>query len=72
MGAHMARNLVKAGHRVIVHDKESAPVEELRQSGAEVATNPAHVAEQSKHVITMLPSSPHVREVYAGENGIFK
>eukprot|EP00118_Oscarella_pearsei_P007629 m.37966 g.37966 ORF g.37966 m.37966 type:complete len:316 (+) comp32487_c0_seq5:58-1005(+) len=72
MGAHMARNLVKGGRRVLIHDKFSDPVEELRKEGAEVANSPSEVAEKTKQIITMLPSSPHVREVYAGQNGILK
>lgn len=38
--------------------------------GAKKASNPAEVASLSKHVITMLPSSPHVKDVYLGKDGI--
>jgi 3-hydroxyisobutyrate dehydrogenase-like beta-hydroxyacid dehydrogenase len=31
-----------------------------------VAKNPKEVAAQVQHVITMLPSSPHVQQVYSG------
>jgi 3-hydroxyisobutyrate dehydrogenase len=44
-------------------------VDELLAKGATAAASPAEVAKQVDSVVTMLPSSPHVREVY--ETGIF-
>jgi 3-hydroxyisobutyrate dehydrogenase len=71
MGAWMARNLLKSGRRVIVHDKLSEPVDKLKSDGADVAGSPAEVAAAAKQIVTMVPSSPHVREVYYGSKGIF-
>ena len=34
------------------------------------ASSPAGVARLASTIVTMLPSSPHVKEVYLGENGI--
>lgn len=39
-------------------------------AGAKAAKTPAEVAAQCQVVITMLPSSPHVQEVYLGDHGI--
>jgi len=64
MGAHMARNLIRNGCKLVVHDVNAARVAELKADGAEVAKYPADVAIASKTIITMLPSSPHVRAVY--------
>ena len=36
MGAHMARNLVKAGHSVIVYDLNAEAIQSLKQAGAQV------------------------------------
>ncbi|XP_062519738.1 3-hydroxyisobutyrate dehydrogenase, mitochondrial-like [Corticium candelabrum] len=71
MGAHMARNLLRSGHRVLVHDQLSEPVDKLKAEGADVAGSSAEVAAASQRIVTMVPSSPHVREVYTGANGIF-
>ncbi len=36
------------------------------------ASSPAGVASMASTIVTMLPSSPHVREVYTGEGGILE
>ncbi|MCL2147365.1 MAG: 2-hydroxy-3-oxopropionate reductase [Synergistaceae bacterium] len=70
MGKPMAKNLLKAGKSLIVYDAVSAPIEELVASGAEKAGSPAGVAAATEVIITMLPNSPHVREVVCGKDGI--
>ncbi|KFM57112.1 3-hydroxyisobutyrate dehydrogenase, mitochondrial, partial [Stegodyphus mimosarum] len=72
MGAFMARNLLQKGHCIIVYDVHPEAMTQLVDSGALIAQHPADMAERCDRVITMLPSSPHVQEVYAGENGIFE
>lgn len=71
MGKPMARNLLKAGYSLVVHNRSRAAVDELSREGATVATSPQEVAAQSDVVITMLPDSPDVELVYAGEQGVF-
>lgn len=70
MGSHMAANLLTAGHHLTVHDRNEAVVQAFADRGASIAQTPREVAEASDVVITMLPSSPHVDEVYTGRNGI--
>lgn len=70
MGKPMAKNLVKAGHQLVVNDFNKAAVEELVALGAEAAESNREVAEKCEVVITMLPNSPHVRAVALGENGL--
>ena len=72
MGKPMARNLIRAGYDVVVHNRSPGPVEELSGEGAEAAGGPKEVAQNSDIVITMLPDSPQVREVVAGENGVLE
>lgn len=72
MGRPMALNLIRAGYSLVVYDINPKPVEELRQAGAEVASSPKEVAEKTSVIITMLPNSPHVKEVVFGENGIIE
>jgi 2-hydroxy-3-oxopropionate reductase len=71
MGKPMARNLLKAGYSLVVHNRSRASVEELTKEGAQAATSAQEVAAQSEVVITMLPDSPDVESVYAHDNGIF-
>jgi 2-hydroxy-3-oxopropionate reductase len=71
MGKPMARNLLKAGHSLVVHSRSRAPVNELAKEGAEVAASAEEVAKRVQIVITMLPDSPDVELVYAGEKGVF-
>lgn len=70
MGKPMSKNLVKAGHELVVCDFNASSVEELVALGATSAKNGAEVAAQCDVIITMLPNSPHVRTVALGENGI--
>jgi 2-hydroxy-3-oxopropionate reductase len=72
MGKPMARNLVKAGFELVVHNRSRGAVEELvGESGAvEAAGSPREVGERAKTVITMLPDSPDVRDVVFGADGL--
>lgn len=70
MGKPMARNLLKAGYSLVVHNRSRASVEELGKEGAQPAESPKEVAERSDTIITMLPDSPDVESVYAAELGI--
>ncbi|XP_011441603.2 3-hydroxyisobutyrate dehydrogenase, mitochondrial [Magallana gigas] len=71
MGNHMARNLVSKGYPVLVYDVNTAAVDGLKQAGAKTASNPAEIAANTDRIVTMLPASKHVQEVYTGNNGIF-
>eukprot|EP01111_Echinosteliopsis_oligospora_P010086 TRINITY_DN3079_c0_g1_i1.p1 TRINITY_DN3079_c0_g1~~TRINITY_DN3079_c0_g1_i1.p1 ORF type:complete len:331 (+),score=90.71 TRINITY_DN3079_c0_g1_i1:80-1072(+) len=71
MGAHQASNLLKNGHDVIVLDVNQSSIDKLVSKGATSAKTPKEIAEKAKVIITMLPASQHVREVYCGKDGIF-
>lgn len=68
MGAHMARNLLKGDHTLIVSGKHSVP-EDLR-SRATVVANSAAVAQAADIVIAMVPDTPDVANVLFGEDGV--
>lgn len=72
MGKPMSKNLLKAGYSLIVNDVNKAAVEELAALGAESAGNAREVASRSDVVITMLPNSPHVKQVVLGANGVIE
>src|SRR5919205_47324 len=70
MGRPMARNLMKAGFELVVHNRSRGPVDELAAEGAAAAGSPREVAERAKTVITVLPDSPDVEQVALGEGGL--
>jgi 2-hydroxy-3-oxopropionate reductase len=69
MGRPMAKNLIKAGYKLIVYDK-FAKFDDIVALGAEGASSNKEVASASDIVITMLPNSPHVKEAILGPGGV--
>ena len=52
----MAKNLLDAGHQVLVHDVMPEAVVDLRELGAATAATPSEVASKTSKIVTMLPS----------------
>ncbi len=72
MGKSMARNILKAGFPLVVHNRSRAAVDELVAEGASAAESPAEVAAQVDVVFTNLPDSPDVELVALGPGGIIE
>ncbi|XP_048882656.1 3-hydroxyisobutyrate dehydrogenase b [Brienomyrus brachyistius] len=72
MGRPMAKNLLKQGYPIIATDIFPESCKELQDLGAQIVDCPAEIADKTDRIITMLPSSPNVIEVYTGANGILK
>jgi 2-hydroxy-3-oxopropionate reductase len=72
MGRPMAKNLLKAGHALVVHSRSRGPVDELVDAGAKAGTSPRDVASRCNVLITMLPNSPDVELVALGKEGIIE
>lgn len=72
MGKPMARNILKTGYEVVVHNRSRESVKELVGEGAIEAHSPAEVAKQVDVVFTNLPDSPDVESVALGEKGIIE
>ena len=70
MGAHMARNAMKGGHELVVHDIHRAAAEPHLAAGAKWAASPREVAEATEVVLTSLPGPPEVETVAVGDDGI--
>jgi 2-hydroxy-3-oxopropionate reductase len=62
----MAKNLIKAGHALVVYDVIKANVDNVVKAGAKPGLSAKDVARQCPVVITMLPNSPHVKDGNSG------
>ena len=69
MGQPMARNLIKAGHELIVYNRTRRRAEELAREGAAVAATPAEACVAGV-AISMLADDSAVEEITLGNNGI--
>ena len=72
MGAHMARRLIEAGHRVIVYDTRQEAIGNLAALGAVAARSPAEVADAAETVMASLPTPEVVLKVATGPNGVIE
>ncbi len=72
MGKPMSKNLLKAGYSLVVRDHNAENVAEVVGLGATSADSAKAIAEQSDVIITMLPNSPHVKEVLLGDGGVIE
>jgi 3-hydroxyisobutyrate dehydrogenase-like beta-hydroxyacid dehydrogenase len=70
MGSGMARNLLRAGHEVVVFNRSREKAEALIADGARGADSPADACRASEAVMTMLADDRAVEQVVFGENGI--
>lgn len=68
MGKPMSKNLIAAGHELLVSDLNHDAVVEVVSAGATASDNNT-IASECEMVITMLPNSPQVKAVVCGENG---
>jgi len=72
MGKSIARNILKAGFPLVVHNRSRAAVDELVAEGASAAFSPSEVASQVDVIFTNLPDTPDVEMVALGPGGIIE
>jgi 3-hydroxyisobutyrate dehydrogenase len=70
MGGPMARNLINAGHTLVVNDVVEAATAQHRELGATWAATPAEVASASEVIFTSLPGPAEVEHVALGDDGL--
>lgn len=70
MGRPMARNLTRAGHTVHIHSRTKGRAEELLRDGMQWQDTPALLAGKVEAIVSIVPDSPDVRELYLGDNGV--
>lgn len=68
MGAPMALNLVKAGRQLAVYDLLPAGIAQLTAAGAQSAGSAKDAVAGADIVVTMLPASQHVENLYLRED----
>jgi 3-hydroxyisobutyrate dehydrogenase/2-hydroxy-3-oxopropionate reductase len=66
----MARNLLRAGYVVTVHNRSRGAVERLTAEGALAAESPRQVAESADLVLTCLPAPAASEDVFLGPDGL--
>ena len=72
MGAHMARRLIEAGHKVIVYDTRQEAIGNLAALGGVAARSPKEVADAAETVMVSLPTPDIVLKVATGPDGVIE
>lgn len=70
MGNPMSRNLVKAGHEVIVWNRTKAKADEVLAAGAKWGDSPKEVTENSDIIFTMISNGPTLHRVMFDDDGV--
>jgi len=70
MGGGMARNLLAAGHDVVVWNRSPGRAEALGAAGAHVAASPADVARRAGVVLLCVSDTPDVEDLVHRPDGI--
>src|SRR6476659_7262494 len=72
MGGPMAGHLVDAGFDVIGYNRTRPKIDELIRAGGKGADSIADAVRDADVVAVMVPDSPDVRQVMAGDGGVFE
>ena len=72
MGRPMLKNLLKAGHKVVVYGRNPKKVDACVADGAERAASNREVGSSAEVIFTMVPDGPEVEEVVLGPNGVLE
>ncbi len=70
MGKPMSKNLLKAGHELVVYDIVPERVKEVAAAGAAAGKSSKDVGERTEVIITMLPDGPDVEAAVLGPEGV--
>jgi 3-hydroxyisobutyrate dehydrogenase len=72
MGHSMAGHLLRAGHRLVVHNRTKFKAEPLLAEGAAWADSPKSAAKEADVVFLCLPDTPDVQHVLLGPGGVLE
>jgi len=71
MGGPMAVHLANAGHHVAGYNRSPEKVKPLVDAGGRAAESIAEAVRDAEVICVMVPDSPDVQQVLAGEDGVF-
>lgn len=71
MGSPMAVHLAEAGHQVTAYARTEAKAAPLVAAGGRAAASIADAVKGAEVICLMVPDSPDVQDVLAGEDGVF-
>lgn len=72
MGRPIAKNLLRAGCSLTIFARRDPVKEEMKASGAEIASSPAELAKDCKIILLLVTGSDAVKELLFSPNGIVK
>ena len=70
MGIGMAKNILKAGHEVIVHNRTREKEESLAAAGAKRAASPREAAANAEIIVICVSDTPDVEGIILGDEGV--
>ena len=70
MGAAMARNILKAGHDLVVYNRTRSRAESLIKEGAAPADSPKAASLEAEVIVTCVSDTPDLEAVVLGDDGI--
>ncbi len=70
MGAGMAKNILKAGHELTVHNRSRQKEEPLAAEGAARAQSPSQAASNARIIVICVSDTPDVEDIVLGNEGI--
>ncbi|UFJ39364.1 NAD(P)-dependent oxidoreductase [Brevibacillus humidisoli] len=71
MGKGMLKNLLQKGYQVYAYDAEQTSIDWAVQQGAIPVSSPREIGQAAQVIFTSLPGPSIVRQVLAGEDGVF-
>lgn len=72
MGASIVKHIINGGHKVHIYTRTKQKANHLVELGALWHASPLEVANQTELVFTMVGYPQDVKDVYLGEDGLFK
>ncbi|GLU53677.1 NAD(P)-dependent oxidoreductase [Dyadobacter frigoris] len=72
MGIPMSRQLIKAGFPVTVFNRSKNKEKDLKEAGAEIASTPAELIQQTDVIIMMVSDDQAIRDIFSGDKGLLR
>jgi 2-hydroxy-3-oxopropionate reductase len=70
MGRPMAKHILARGYSVVGCSRSRGPVDDFVKAGGAAADTPADLARRATVIVTMVPDTPDVEDVLAGQHGV--